>query len=267
MDVKLVVHQGPTQAREFRVRSEETIIGRKEGCALRIPSSQVSRLHCKLVWRDDLLHVEDLKSANGTRVNGQRVRGLQVLRPGDLLTVGPLTFLVNYQLTQRAIDRLLAEVEPPVQQESAPELDVEVVEAEEAAPQEDDLAPISMDADFNPLQDLAAIQREAEEAADTSANSDEGADEAEQAPPRPRRKSPRSTGLQDDEPTMQMSPEVSLPPIKPSAKKKPAKKKKKRTVEEEANPDASAILGSRGPLTPPDDVRDLLSQLGEGEEE
>lgn len=227
MDVKLVVHRGPTQAREFRLRAEETIIGRKEGCGLRIPSNQVSRLHCKILWRDDLLQVQDLKSANGTKINGQRVRGVQVLRPGDLLSVGPITFLVNYQLTQRAIDRLLQEADQPEAAASVAEIEeVEVLDQEDqefVAPPEDGLAPLSHDLDANTLLDLArAEKRSKAEPAKTRLVAQED-DE-------------------DDPPTetpFRLSPEASLPPEPNSSKS--GKKKKKNKAAEEGNPDASAI--------------------------
>ena len=55
--------------------------------------------------------IEDLDSANGTFVNGERIMERQVLCPGDRLRVGPVTFVVEYQMTQAAIDRLQDGVE------------------------------------------------------------------------------------------------------------------------------------------------------------
>lgn len=109
MDVKLVIKSGSRKTRFVRLRSEETIVGRKPGCDLRIPSAEVSRRHCRLSFRDGYLTVEDLRSANGTFVNGTAVKDRQIVRPGDLLVVGPVTFLVQYQLTREAIDHMLKE--------------------------------------------------------------------------------------------------------------------------------------------------------------
>src|SRR4051812_4473060 len=100
MDVRLVVEKGAARSRAIRLHSEETIVGRRHGCDLRIPSASVSRRHCLLSFRDGFLSVEDLLSANGTYLNGERVAGKQVVRPGDRLDVGPVTFVVEYQLTQ-----------------------------------------------------------------------------------------------------------------------------------------------------------------------
>jgi hypothetical protein len=54
------------------------------------------------------LTVEDLNSSNGTFLNGERVLGSEAVRPGDHLQVGPLTFVVEYELTQDGLDALFA---------------------------------------------------------------------------------------------------------------------------------------------------------------
>lgn len=139
MDVKLVIEQGSSATKTIRLRSVETIIGRQSGCDLRIPSGAVSRKHCRLSFHDDFLTVEDLDSANGTVVNGERIEGPHVLRPGDRLEVGPVTFVVKYQLTPAAIDRLLreggdaqhADVDVEPVDDDVPEIDVEQLEVED----------------------------------------------------------------------------------------------------------------------------------------
>jgi pSer/pThr/pTyr-binding forkhead associated (FHA) protein len=111
MDARLILRKGKNE-QAIRLRQPETIIGRRHDATLRIPSAEVSRHHCRIIMHPDgYLTVEDLNSANGTLVNGTAVSGREVLRPGDHLQVGPVTFLVEYQLTQQAIDRLLEGVE------------------------------------------------------------------------------------------------------------------------------------------------------------
>lgn len=112
MNVTLVTVEGSKTPQRFSLRSEETIVGRREGCDLRIPSHSVSRRHCRLSFRDDLLSVEDLASANGTYVNGQRIAKAEILRPGDQLAIGPVAFLVEYTLTPAA-EAKLADLAPP----------------------------------------------------------------------------------------------------------------------------------------------------------
>ncbi|MCI0463684.1 MAG: FHA domain-containing protein [Gemmataceae bacterium] len=107
MEAKLVVVKGSRQAQAIPLRGPEMIVGRQKGCGLRIPSAEVSRRHARLYFQDDYLTIEDLNSANGCFLNGSRVRGVEILRPGDQLEIGPVTFQVEYQLTPRAINALL----------------------------------------------------------------------------------------------------------------------------------------------------------------
>jgi predicted component of type VI protein secretion system len=107
MDVKLVISKGAAKKQTIRLRTDETVIGRQKGCDLRIPSATVSRRHCLLRFQQDYLTIEDLDSSNGTFLNGERITRKEVVRPGDRLEVGPLVFVVQYQLTQAAIDLLL----------------------------------------------------------------------------------------------------------------------------------------------------------------
>lgn len=80
--------------RRFVLAKEVTVIGRKEDCDLRIPLSEISRRHCKLVKTDTGLRVEDMGSSNGTLVNGQKINEID-LEPGDRLTVGSMSFVVQ----------------------------------------------------------------------------------------------------------------------------------------------------------------------------
>jgi pSer/pThr/pTyr-binding forkhead associated (FHA) protein len=109
MLVKLILEKGGRRGQTFQLRRAVTILGRRRGCKLRVPSQSVSRRHCRLICRDDFVTVDDLASVNGTRVNGQLIAKRTILHPGDRLTIGSVTFLVHYQLTPRAIERLLDE--------------------------------------------------------------------------------------------------------------------------------------------------------------
>ena len=131
MDVRLVVKKGASGKRTMRLKSEETIVGRRRDCDLRIRSSEVSRRHCLLSFQDGVVHVEDLDSVNGTFVNGVRVSGRQVVRPGDRLDVGPIQFLVEYALSREARASLQQSEEEAVPAEE--ELDaLPIAEAEDA---------------------------------------------------------------------------------------------------------------------------------------
>jgi pSer/pThr/pTyr-binding forkhead associated (FHA) protein len=105
MDVRLVIQKGKKRAGVRHLRSAETIIGRKRDCDLPIASPDVSRRHCLVSIHNGVVSVEDLDSVNGTYVNGQRARGKHVLRPGDRLEIGPVSFVVEYDVEGEAVEQ------------------------------------------------------------------------------------------------------------------------------------------------------------------
>jgi len=69
-------------------REGALVIGRSPRCDVVIDHSQISRTHCRLVVHEGLLTVEDLKSCNGSYINGERLVGSRELADGDLLLLG-----------------------------------------------------------------------------------------------------------------------------------------------------------------------------------
>ncbi|MBX3356842.1 MAG: FHA domain-containing protein [Phycisphaeraceae bacterium] len=104
MKISLVMVQADGKAREIPLTSLPAAIGRDEAVKIRIPMGSVSRRHCELVEADDELLVRDLKSSNGTYVNGERIEGSRELVPGDLLAVGPVVFVVRIDGHPKEID-------------------------------------------------------------------------------------------------------------------------------------------------------------------
>lgn len=96
MDAKLVVVGGDAKAAEIPLNLPVTI-GRGREASLALPHPLVSRKHCKLYEADGYLMVRDLGSLNGTYVNNRRVDEA-VLPPGELLTLGTVTFRAIYTL-------------------------------------------------------------------------------------------------------------------------------------------------------------------------
>lgn len=70
-------------------------IGRTARADFIVDAALISRLHCRLTAeKSDQLVVEDLGSTNGTMVNGKKIDRV-VLRAGDRLSVGRVTFEVK----------------------------------------------------------------------------------------------------------------------------------------------------------------------------
>jgi DNA-binding winged helix-turn-helix (wHTH) protein len=77
------------------------LIGRDPAAAVWIDSAVVSRRHALLTVSGERVTIEDLRSRNGTFVNGARVRAAAVLAEGDAVRLGtvPLTVSVSIGTT------------------------------------------------------------------------------------------------------------------------------------------------------------------------
>jgi EmrB/QacA subfamily drug resistance transporter len=83
----LKIISGPGAGESMTVRGSATI-GRDEGSDLRVQDLEVSRSHAKVTVQDGTAWIDDLKSTNGTYVNGGRVVERQSLFGGDRIQVG-----------------------------------------------------------------------------------------------------------------------------------------------------------------------------------
>jgi two-component system cell cycle response regulator len=64
------------------------VIGRGSDATVRLASDEVSRRHARVVERDGRWLVEDLRSRNGTWINGERASQPAVLADGDKIELG-----------------------------------------------------------------------------------------------------------------------------------------------------------------------------------
>lgn len=69
------------------------VFGRSSSCDIVINDAHMSRRHAEVNLKDGILRLVDLKSSNGTCVNGKNV-GEQILKPGDKISFDQVTFLV-----------------------------------------------------------------------------------------------------------------------------------------------------------------------------
>ncbi|MFM7160426.1 MAG: FHA domain-containing protein [Planctomycetaceae bacterium] len=88
----LVILSGRQRGRRIELPNREGVLGREEGCLIRLNSAEVSRRHCTLTPTDAGLLLRDCGSQNGTFVNRERLTGERLLQGGDRLQVGPFLF-------------------------------------------------------------------------------------------------------------------------------------------------------------------------------
>lgn len=71
---------------------QETVLGRDPTCDQVLNYPMISRQHARLLRSAKGIVLEDLHSTNGTFINGKRVRGTVLVRPGDVISLGSFSF-------------------------------------------------------------------------------------------------------------------------------------------------------------------------------
>ena len=73
---------------------ESTLIGRSKKCDIYIPDPYLSKQHARIFFKDAEFYIEDLKSTNGTAVNGKKIGVRPVkIKDSDKIKIGHLNFL------------------------------------------------------------------------------------------------------------------------------------------------------------------------------
>jgi diguanylate cyclase (GGDEF)-like protein len=80
---------GPNVGEVFPVNQPELFMGRAPGSGIRLTDDGVSRRHARVLLQAGKVIFEDLGSANGTLINGERVAQTRELREGDKVQLGP----------------------------------------------------------------------------------------------------------------------------------------------------------------------------------
>src|SRR5262249_47310854 len=91
------------------IRNKLTI-GRRESCDICLRFPNISGLHCELSFQDGYWFIKDLKSTNGIKVNGHKVKQ-KSLNDGDEISIANRTFTIQYTMRagQHALEEILEE--------------------------------------------------------------------------------------------------------------------------------------------------------------
>ena len=120
MAFTLKVSQVGTQVEEFAFESGEARLGRTADNDVVIKDPSSSRSHARVYEEEGRFFVEDLKSANGTKLNTRTVKAPMEVKSGDRITIGDVTLeFVSPEtnetllgLPSSTIDEAVAEPEP-----------------------------------------------------------------------------------------------------------------------------------------------------------
>ena len=90
----VISEKGGAERRETFERSEISV-GRVQGNDLMLPKGNVSKHHARLLLRDGRFIVTDLRSTNGTYVNGRKISQATIVREGDKIYIGDFVLRVE----------------------------------------------------------------------------------------------------------------------------------------------------------------------------
>lgn len=121
----LKVVAGPNTGAEFAMQPDTSyVIGTDpSACDIVFHDVSVSRQHARLTTKEDNLTIEDLKSRNGTLIDGRSIQGTQTLAPNSLVSLGTTTFVVIDREGERAtiISPLMPAIVKALQEEDKKE--------------------------------------------------------------------------------------------------------------------------------------------------
>src|SRR5689334_22006098 len=113
----IISEKGGAERRESFDKNEINV-GRVQGNDLMLPKGNVSKHHARLLYRDGRFIVTDLKSTNGTYVNGRKIAQATIVREGDKIYIGDFVLRLdtgtgNAQTSDPEAYRQQEEAPPP----------------------------------------------------------------------------------------------------------------------------------------------------------
>jgi ABC-type multidrug transport system ATPase subunit/pSer/pThr/pTyr-binding forkhead associated (FHA) protein len=116
VSARITIITGPNAGNEIQLIQREQTIGRNPNVDIVIAQPEVSSRHARVTYQDDKYFIEDLKSSNGTFVNGQQVHGPVALKDDDEIALGPNVRLrFGLSKVQSVLD-IIAERTPEAQE-------------------------------------------------------------------------------------------------------------------------------------------------------
>jgi pilus assembly protein CpaF len=93
--IKLTITEKGGEPRALSFDQTEVSIGRVQGNDIVLAKGNISKRHSKLTLVDGRMTVADVKSTNGTYVNGRKISEPATVRPGDKIFVGDFLIVVD----------------------------------------------------------------------------------------------------------------------------------------------------------------------------
>lgn len=91
----LIGMSGSIKGNRFEIDRDELVIGRRRENAVSIEDASVSGAHCTIVRDGNRFSIRDLKSTNGTFLNGSPVMSEARLKPKDIIRLGSVEVMFD----------------------------------------------------------------------------------------------------------------------------------------------------------------------------
>lgn len=91
----LVLQTGKNKGRKIALPDREVMIGRDEGCLVRLSSDDIGSQHCAIKPSPAGPLVRDLGSPSGTLVNSKAIQEERLLKHDDILQIGHVQFQIS----------------------------------------------------------------------------------------------------------------------------------------------------------------------------
>lgn len=101
---KLVIQDDEGKTTVVPLIRDEITIGRKEGNTIRLTERNVSRRHARILRNNGEVHIEDLGSYNGIRVNNARIAERVSLRVSDQVQIGDYKLFLKAEGVEQTDD-------------------------------------------------------------------------------------------------------------------------------------------------------------------
>jgi pSer/pThr/pTyr-binding forkhead associated (FHA) protein len=114
MDVNLISVTPKGARKSFALNGPTMTLGRQPDCDVQVPLAKISRRHCQLQINENKIFLRDMKSANGTYVNGEKIIHHE-LAAGDIIALADaVKFLVQIDGQPAKIDEQALKPDSPV---------------------------------------------------------------------------------------------------------------------------------------------------------
>lgn len=102
----LTIREKNGEERQLIFEKEEVTIGRAHGSDIVLPRSNISKRHARLVDKHDKVVIVDLRSTNGTYVNGRRITAPELLTYEDKVYIGDFVIRLSRPAEQHVSQKM-----------------------------------------------------------------------------------------------------------------------------------------------------------------